>query len=122
VSTYDYAALRDGTVAALLTKFGASATLKRWTKGAYDKATATFGAGSTTNYAVTVVVSDYDVTEIDGTLVQRGDKQIIMGGAEQAPTLNDKITSGGVEYEIIAVNPIAPDGATVVAYFMQVRK
>jgi hypothetical protein len=57
-------------------------------------------------------------------VIQRDDKQVIMGGAEQAPTLNDKITipKGGVKFDIITINPIKPNGSTVVAYFMQVRK
>jgi hypothetical protein len=121
---YDYAALRDGSVAEVLAEYGGTATLTQWTKGAFSTADRDFGDGSTANYDVTVVVADYDETEIDGSVIQRDDKQVIMGGAEQAPRLNDKITipKGGVQYEIISITPIKPDGSTVVAYFMQARK
>ena len=124
MATFDYAARGDDDGAPLLTEFGVSSTLTVWTKGAYNAASGAFAAGTTATHVVTAVVADYDQREIDRGLVQRDDKQVIIGGDSQAPTLNDKITipTGGTKYEIISINPITPDRTTVVAYFLQVRK
>lgn len=120
--SFDYASVRDGDVAEVLAEFGVAADLIQWTKGAYDPAARSHGTGSTVNESVTVVVVSYNEREIDGALIQRRDKRIIMGGAEVAPRMNDKITVGGTTYEIIDVDPISPDDTVVLAYFIQARK
>jgi hypothetical protein len=119
--SYDYAALRDGTVAALMAKYGVAAVLVRWTKGAYNKGTASFGAGSTTNNDVTIVIDEFRIDEVDGTLVRREDKKFIMGGADTEPIMNDKIKIGSDQWEVLNVTPIKPGGVTV-AYIIQARR
>lgn len=118
--TFDYAALRDDDVTPLIVEFGVAGTLTRWTKGAYDRAAGSYAAGSSADLAVTVVISDFAKHEIDGTLIRRTDKRVIMSGAEDAPLMNDKLVVAGVEYEVIRIEEIKP-GNVVVAYEMQVR-
>ena len=119
--SYDYAALRDGSVADIITKFGVAATLVQWTKGAYNVDTRTNAAGTTANIAVTIVIADFRVDEVDGTLIEREDKKFIMGGADATPTQNDKIKIGSDQWEVINVVEIKPANV-VVAYEIQARK
>lgn len=71
-----------------------------------------------TDTTITGVVSDYNASEIDGTLVQLNDKKILIG-SEITPTVAMKIVDGG-EMSIVNVKTIKP-GDTVVLYEVQAR-
>lgn len=113
--------MRDGTVARILEEYGEPAKLVRWTKGAYDVPDGSFGAGSTTEFDVTLVTDRFEKAEIDGTRVKREDKKFIMGGADEAPIMNDKLKIGSELWEVIRVVPIQP-GGVIVAFEIQARK
>lgn len=119
--TYNYAALRDNTVTPLIEKFGVAAKLVRTTKGSYDVADGDYPNAAESELDVTVVIADFDESEIDGTLVKREDaRQLIMSGADDAPVMNDRVKIGSDEWEITSVTPIKP-GNVVVAYFIIAR-
>ena len=118
--SYDYPKLQ-ATATRLLTKYGQAATLTRWTKGAYNDDTLTTGTGSSADLAVTVVEWDFTARERDGTLIRAEDKRFILGGADDAPKLNDKLKVGGVEWEVISVEETNP-GGTVLLYVLHVRR
>ena len=115
--TFDYANTA-ATALRLLTRFGASATLKVYSGTAYDPATGTVTATYTDN-AATACVFDYPQKYVDGTLILAGDKQAYMASAP-VPKQGDKLAWQAVDYTVVAVKAIAPSGVAVV-YEAQIR-
>jgi len=81
------------------------------------------GSGTTTtvNTNVTIVVSEYAVSEIDGTTIQAGDRKVLMtaiAGVEPKPS--DVLTISGKAYTVINAMPLAPAGVAVM-YEVQAR-
>lgn len=96
------------TATRLLTRFGASCTLKRLADAAYDPATGT-ATPAVTPFATTAVVFDYDQRQIDGTLIRQGDRRAYMD-ATVAPRQGDRLTWQGAELQVVAVRPLSPAG------------
>jgi hypothetical protein len=77
---------------------------------------------TSTSYAGRGVVEDYDESQIDGTIVQRGDRMAtflarsIAGG--QVPKPNDQVIASGTTYRVVNVET---DGGEAV-YCCQVRR
>jgi hypothetical protein len=102
----------------LLGEFGADATLKSRTVGAYDAATAAATVTETSN-TVKCAVFDFADRHIDGTLVLSGDKDCyIRTKGKVAPRTGDVLVWGGVEYEIVRFKPLAP---ALIAVLWQVQ-
>lgn len=106
---------------------GQSLTLTRQTAGAYDPTTGEAKVKTTTQTG-TGAVFDYGVKNIDGTLIQAGDKKLLLsafntaGAALTAPVINDTVTIGGVTYTIVEpLKTVAPGGVTVL-YQCNIRK
>jgi len=80
--------------------------------------------------SVTAVITEYSAREIDGTVIQHGDRKALVSAPAgvSIPTTNTKLRfkpSGGDEdFQIINVMPIQPQGpgGAVVVFEMQVRK
>jgi len=122
---YDDMAL---TAADLLTELGQVVTLTHTVSGAYDPATGTTGADTTTTQTVTGVEEFYSARSIDGTLILAGDKKFHLsplnaaGAAITPPVAEDKITfADGAVWTIKAVMPVSPAG-TPVLFTLQIRK
>ena len=102
------------TTLRLLQTYGAPATLKASTAGAYDPAT---GSASVTIVAtaVSAVVFDYPAKLIDGTLIKTGDKQaLIAASGAPAPLVNHTLTWQGKDYMIVSVKTTSPAGQPVI--------
>lgn len=106
------------TALRLLTRFGASATIKRYAGTAYDPATGTT-TPTYTDVATTAAVFDYDQKYIDGTLILVGDKRAYLAPAH-VPKQGDKLAWQSVDYTVVAVKAVAPAGV-VVLYEAQIR-
>lgn len=115
--SFDYARTA-ATALRLLTRFGASATLKRTSAGAYNPALGT-SAETQTSLTTTACVFDYDQKYIDGTLVLAGDKYAFLS-SEQMPKQGDVLAWQSVDYTVKAVRHVAPAG-TAVLYEVQLR-
>jgi hypothetical protein len=115
-----YADLR-ATADGLLTDKGQSMTLTKTTAGTYDPETGT-STPTTEAHTVTGVVLDYPNREIDGTLILRGDKKVLVSadGLAVDPAPQDTLTFGGVVNQVIDAKPLRPAG-TVVLWTLQVR-
>lgn len=76
-----------------------------------------------TDHSLQAAVLDYKINEIDGTLVQRTDRKVLVSteGATVTPSTANKITIGGAEHAILSVKPLNP-GGTVVMWELQTRK
>lgn len=116
----------QATATRLIDKFGQAATLKQSTIGAYDPATGT-ASETVTSSTGRVVVTDYDIRQVDGTLIQRGDKRILLsvitgvGAKDVSPVPGDKIVVGNVTYTVVDASPLSP-GGTVVMHEIQARR
>ena len=108
----------------LLTKYGQSVTLRKYTTGAYDPTTGA-GANTITDTTRKAALFDYNrmgygQTLQGSTLVQQGDKQCLMDANGAAPTLADHIIIGTVEYVIKDIKEVNPAG-TPMLYDLLVR-
>jgi hypothetical protein len=107
----------------LLQEFGAAATLSRTIAGGYNPETGVSAPQSVDVQNVTAVCIDFDAKFIDNSLILRGDKQVYLSAKDVAlPLAGDKFTWSGVEYSVIAVAPLAPDGITTLLFELQVRR
>jgi hypothetical protein len=117
MSGFDYERSRD-TAERLIKKFGRDAVLVKVTDSgvAYDP------TQTETEYPCILAVLEYKDKDIDGTLVQRGDKMVYVStqGLQDALSKQDKIIIDGEVHQIIYPVQINPAG-TVVYYKAQIR-
>ena len=85
------------------------ATLIKVTPGTRTPGAISAGTNPTeTSYACRGFVADYTAIEMQNTLIQRGDRKVVLLGASiasaQTPATDDKVTIDGATYRIITVN------------------
>lgn len=115
--SFNYAPLAQLAVAQIA-NFGRDCVLKRVTEGSYNFTTGENTGGSIVSETIKAVVTEFEDKEIDGNLVQRGDKFYTMGAENiTAPSLNDMID----DFKILNINTIKT-GDTALLYKCQVRK
>ena len=115
--SFDYANTAS-TALRLLTRFGASASIKRQTAGAYVPATGSAVVTPTT-LVTTACVFDYPQKYVDGTLILAGDKQAYLASTP-TPKQGDVLTWQSVDYTVINIKAVSPAG-TPVLYEAQLR-
>jgi len=88
----------------------------------------TTGTTETTTENVPFIgyMASYDLGEIDGTNVIRGDRKVILGNKDSAgdlisPEVDDEITGTGDRVSIVSVGKIMSSGV-VICYICQVRE
>jgi len=97
-----------------LRRKGAIVTLRREAPGEYDPETGGPGTGTVTEYLGTGVKLNYEAENIDGTLIQRGDQQLLLSPLQRdgtpmpTPTVADLVLVGGVAYTIANVGDLQP--------------
>lgn len=139
-----YTALRDGTAAPLIEKYGITLTLRRTVKGTYNNDTGATGADTHTDYRCYAVSETYNSYMVANSLVKQNDQKLIMspnGYALSAPTVpvilvpiigDQFILPDGSIWTIPAgagselskfqpIQPVSPGGIAVI-YSVQVRK
>ena len=112
--SFDY----DGVaadVAALIQEFGQTITITSVAES-YDVTTGASTLTETTQSAYGVAL-DYRTADIDGTLIQRGDKRLLVKGDITIPQEGEKITVNSVVWVIKAIKQISPAGTTVLHEF-----
>lgn len=111
------------TALALLSEFGQPVTIARTTPGGYDPATGGVTAPITTSQAGSAVVREYARQHIDGTLIQAGDKRVIVAasGLTFAPAPGDSVTASGDVLQVVSVIERNPAG-TALVYELQGRR
>lgn len=88
----------------------------------YDPTLDKVFSGHKSSADVMAVVTEYKLSEIDGTKIQNGDKKVIVSAnAEVQAGVGDEIVDGGEVYKIIARQDIAP-GNKAIIYKYQVRR
>jgi hypothetical protein len=95
--------------------------------GGYDPDAVDY-TGGCAEYAGYCLVSAYKAASIDGTIIRSGDKSLLcVLPAEPLPSISavdvyDK--SGAIQdsYEVVSVESVCPDAATVILYRVHGRK
>ncbi len=101
-----------------ISNFGRECILKRVTEGTYNFTTGANSGGSIASQTIKAVVTDFEDKEIDGNLIQRGDKLYTIAAKDlTAPSLNDMID----DCKILNIKTIQT-GDTPLLYKCQVRK
>ena len=102
-------------------EFGQAVAITHYTAGVYDPATGSVSNTETLQNG-TAVELDYNVSEIDGVLIQRGDKKLLVSvSGIVAIEPNDTCSLGAALYIVKNVKPLSP-GGIVLLYEVQVRK
>ena len=108
-----------------LRRKGGIVALRQVVTGEYDPG---LGAApiTTADYEGTGVKINYEAENIDGTLIQAGDQQLLLsplqrnGQAMPAPTAADLVLFGGASYTVKAVETTAPVDVAVL-HTLQLR-
>ena len=115
-------------VVALLKEHGYDLTFRRPNNGgSYDPATATVTGGSNADETVRAIFINYTVGDVDGTLVQRGDRKAVIAATyngtaiSKTPQINDELRNEGDAVRIVSVQTIK-SGASLLAYVCQTRE
>ncbi|HAD5969844.1 TPA_asm: hypothetical protein G1Q02_24095 [Salmonella enterica subsp. enterica serovar Typhimurium] len=116
---YDYARLKNrGTM--MIKKYGYTLSLVRSARSGIDPKTGDrLAEASPQIFTVTGIDQQYKQSEIDGTVIQTGDKKILLT-AETAPEQGDYLTDGASRWNIITITPVKP-AREVLLYSLQVR-
>lgn len=114
-------------VVALLREHGYDLTFRRpGNRGAYNPATGEVSGGSNADETVQAVFVEYTARDIDGVLVQRGDRKALIAATyngaalTKTPQIDDELRGQGDPVRIVSVQTIK-SGSTVVAYACQSR-
>jgi len=118
--SFDYADMA-ATSTDLLTEFGQSVTRRTYTTGTYDPSTGTVAPATadTTRIGALFGIAS-DTTQIRGTLVQVGDKELYLD-PDGAAAITDHYVIGGTEYTVLSYEELAPAG-TAVLYILHLRR
>ena len=104
----------------LLEEFGQAVTIAHVTSGEYDIETGTVTKSSATENGFGVV-GNYTNSSIDGTLILRGDKRLLLSAdGVTEPKPQDLVGINGVTHTVINCEPLSPAG-TVLIYKCQLR-
>ncbi|EAB9445657.1 hypothetical protein CSU32_15400 [Salmonella enterica subsp. diarizonae] len=116
---YDYARLKNrGTM--MIKKYGYTLSLVRPAGSGIDPKTGDRLADASPQiFTVTGIDQQYKQSEIDGTVIQTGDKKILLT-AETSPEQGDHLTDGVNRWNIITITPVKP-AREVLLYSLQVR-
>ena len=107
------------TAERLISKFGQTGAIRR----VVNSGTEWDPVQMTEDFACRLVDLDYEEKNIDGSLIQRGDRMVYLStaGLTIEPELSDKILIGGIEHAIENVLPLSP-GGIVVFWRLQARR
>jgi hypothetical protein len=114
-------------VVALLRDHGYDLTFRRTNNGgSYDPATGTITGGSNSDESVRAIFLNYIARDIDGTLVQRGDRKAVIAATysgnalSKTPQINDELRGEADAVRVVSVQTIK-SGASILAYVCQTR-
>ena len=107
----------------MITEFGRTITLRRNNEGVYNPLTDTVTGATQIDVPVKAVFTDFKENEIDGTLIVRGDKRVLLAAAAlvAGPEHNDILVDGAEQYHVVELMAVQP-GDTAIIYKLQVRR
>ncbi len=114
VAAFDYVAI-EIKAAELIQKFGRNATLRRISKvpGTTPKRWES-AEGTPTDSEVRMVFLDYNIRDVDGTRILKGDQRVFLRGDVGIDVSDqDFVIDGTVKWEVKNVQPLNPGGVTL---------
>lgn len=115
-------------VVALLREHGRDITFRRpGNGGTYNPATGTVSGGSNADETVRAAFINYQSRDIDGTLVQRGDRRALIAATyngaalSKTPQIDDELRGEADAVRVVSVQTIK-SGSTLIAYSCQTRE
>lgn len=102
----------------MIAEFGRDIVLLNRQRGAYNPRTNTMSDGTDTRRTVKAVFRDYKAKDIDGTVIQTGDKLCLIAGAVDGDEI---VVDGADQYAIKNVEAVQP-GDTLILSKVQVRR
>lgn len=109
----------QATAQDMLAEFGRNVVLRRINPGAYSASSHSFSGGSTVDQTVKAVFTAYKDHEIDGEIIQRGDRKVLIAGIQ--PMKDDILIDGVDKLTVVSVDTVKP-GDIALLWKAQVRK
>ena len=109
------------TASRLLAEFGQSVTFTHPVTSSFDPVTGIETPGTPVSIPGYGAAFDYMHTEIDGTIIQKGDIRFLFESTTVAPVIGDTVTIDSVVYRVMDSKPTKPAGTTVLQE-LQLRK
>ena len=118
----DYVAIRAEVLAALK-EDGCSVSLVVTSTGELDTVTGQYPDAVTVTYPGAAILKSYSIKEIDGSVLQQGDRKILLALDDPGvvPATIDNLDVLGVLYAIQDVKPADPAGMAIL-YEIQARR
>lgn len=110
----------QNTARRLLTKYGVSIQCSRDNHGDFDVLTGQVGDVVDSSYVGVGYPSAYRDSQIDGTLIKRGDIYLIFRTSTE-PKLNDVATVLGIKYTMLNIQNVTISGSNII-YKIQLRQ
>lgn len=109
-------------VLTVLAEFGRSVTLRQLMAGTYNPASGDISGESSTDYVLTGALLNYKNYEIDGTLIQSGDRRCLLAakGMTVVPRVGDLILIDSYIFTVVNFET-KEVGGTALAYVLQIR-
>ena len=119
--TFDYTAMRLETVEPLINEFGKDGELA--VNVALTGAPSDSDLEAETLHPVRLVQTRFKKMDNNGTLVEKDDVLYLVStqGLAIDPQLADRITVGGVTYQVVRIDPLVP-GPVVMFWYVHARK
>ena len=106
----------------LINDKGKALTLRKVTEGTYDPSTGGISGQTTADTSVKGLLLNYNDRQFDGTIIQRGDRKIVLRSSDGViPEIQDIVLDGSVQYRLINSRQIEESGNDVV-YICQGRQ
>ena len=111
----------QATATRLLIDKGQRITYVQRAAGAYDPTTGEVSNTETNFSGIPAAVVNFKNSEIDGTMVLKSDRKVLMGAGVVVPEATGLLLIGGVTYAIVDVEAVTPAGTDVI-YKVQARR
>lgn len=110
----------SATATKLIKRFGQAAILRQTVEGEggdpWEPPVTT-----EVDHAVTVAVTDYTIEQRANLAISESDLRVFMAVSDAAPVNTDTLVIGGVDYVVVSVSTLGPDGVTI-CHDVQVRR
>jgi len=112
----------QNSAASLIARKGQDVTLGKRTASTYNTATGV-ATNTTANHSFKGLVLEYDNRERDGTVIQAGDRKVVLAGkgATVTPEAGDTITVGAVVFRVVNVQVVS-EVTKALVFTCQVRR
>jgi len=113
---------RAASALRLIKKYGMTMTVRRVTKGEYNSEAGERAADVVLSLDGKGIIEEYETKEIDGTLIQAGDRKIILAASGLAirPKKGDLLVIDGAISQIVKNKPTSPGGVDII-HNLQIR-